>query len=158
MGGGQISGQQVGLSAIGDIDIIGSTVTATDAIALKAGGNITVASTTREWRDDGDLLVQQTTTLDRVAGLYVTNKDGAGVLSVNAGGNVELRAAQLANAGTNGLTAIVAGGDLNLTAVTERAPLRSPTTRATSPARASSPTSAPPSPVQAMWCCRPATT
>ncbi|HDS0923676.1 TPA: hemagglutinin repeat-containing protein [Stenotrophomonas maltophilia] len=120
VGGGQISGQQVGLSAIGDIDIIGSTVTATDAIALKAGGNITVASTTREWRDDGDLLVQQTTTLDRVAGLYVTNKDGAGVLSVNAGGNVELRAAQLANAGTNGLTAIVAGGDLNLTAVTEK--------------------------------------
>lgn len=120
IGGGQISGQQVGLSAIGDIDIIGSTVTATDAIALKAGGNITVASTTREWRDDGDLLVQQTTTLDRVAGLYVTNKDGAGVLSVNAGGNVELRAAQLANAGTDGLTAIVAGGDINLTAVTEK--------------------------------------
>ncbi len=118
--GGQISGQQVGLQATHDIDIIGSTVTATDAIGLKAGGNITVASTTREWRDNGDLLVQQTTTLDRVAGLYVTNKDGAGVLSVNAGGNVELRAAQLANAGTGGLTAIVAGGDLSLTSVAEQ--------------------------------------
>ena len=118
--GGQISGQQVGLQATHDIDIIGSTVTATDAIGLKAGGNITVASTTREWRDNGDLLVQQTTTLDRVAGLYVTNKDGAGVLSVNAGGNVELRAAQLANAGTDGLTAIVAGGDLSLTSVAEQ--------------------------------------
>ncbi|MCW6029519.1 hemagglutinin repeat-containing protein [Stenotrophomonas sp. SRS1] len=118
--GGQISGQQVGLQATHDIDIIGSTVTATDALGLKAGGNITVASTTREWRDNGDLLVQQTTTLDRVAGLYVTNKDGAGVLSVNAGGNVELRAAQLANAGTDGLTAIVAGGDLSLTSVAEQ--------------------------------------
>lgn len=120
IGGGQISGQQVGLEAAGNIDIIGSTVTATDVLALKAGGDITVASTTREWSDTGDLLVQKTTTLDRVAGLYVTNKDGAGVLSVNAGGNVELRAAQLANAGSDGLTAIAAGGDINLTSVAEQ--------------------------------------
>ncbi|WP_172448193.1 hemagglutinin repeat-containing protein, partial [Stenotrophomonas sp. VV52] len=120
IGGGQISGQQVGLKASGNIDIIGSTVTATDVLALKAGGDITVASTTRQWSDKGDILHQQTTTLDRVAGLYVTNKDGAGVLSVNAGGNVELRAAQLANAGTDGLTAVVAGGDINLTSVTEQ--------------------------------------
>jgi len=120
IGGGQISGQQVGLKAAGNIDIIGSTVTATDVLALKAGGDITVASTTREWSDTGDLLVQKTTTLDRVAGLYVTNKDGAGVLSVNAGGNVELRAAQLANAGSDGLTAIAAGGDINLTSVAEQ--------------------------------------
>ncbi len=120
IGGGQISGQQVGLMASGNIDIIGSTVTATDVLALKAGGDITVASTTRQWSDKGDILHQQTTTLDRVAGLYVTNKDGAGVLSVNAGGNVELRAAQLANAGTDGLTAVVAGGDINLTSVTEQ--------------------------------------
>lgn len=120
IGGGQISGQQVGLKASGNIDIIGSTVTATDVLALKAGGDITVASTTRQWSDNGDILHQQTTTLDRVAGLYVTNKDGAGVLSVNAGGNVELRAAQLANAGADGLTAVVAGGDINLTSVTEQ--------------------------------------
>ncbi|MFG3450099.1 hemagglutinin repeat-containing protein [Stenotrophomonas sp. NPDC047960] len=120
IGGGQISGQQVGLKAAGNIDIIGSTVAATDVLALKAGGDITVASTTYEWQDKGDLLTQRTTTLDRVAGLYVTNADGAGVLSVNAGGNVELRAAQLANAGTDGLTAIVAGGDINLTAVTQQ--------------------------------------
>jgi len=120
IGGGQISGQQIGLKAAGNIDIIGSTVTATDVLALKAGGDITVASTTHEWQDKGDLLTQRTTTLDRVAGLYVTNADGAGVLSVNAGGNVELRAAQLANAGADGLTAIVAGGDINLTAVTQQ--------------------------------------
>lgn len=120
IGGGQISGQQVGLKASGNIDIIGSTVTATDVLALKAGGDITVASTTRGWQDNGDLLTQSTTTLDRVAGLYVTNTDGAGVLSVNAGGNVELRAAQLANAGADGLTAIVAGGDINLTSVAEQ--------------------------------------
>jgi len=120
IGGGQISGQQVGLKASGNIDIIGSTVTATDVLALKAGGDITVASTTRDWQDNGDLLTQRTTTLDRVAGLYVTNTDGAGVLSVNAGGNVELRAARLANAGADGLTAIVAGGDINLTSVVEQ--------------------------------------
>lgn len=120
LAGAQISGQQVGLQARQDIEIIGSTITATDAIGLKAGGNITVASTTHESSNGGQRVVQQTTTLDRVAGLYVTNKNGAGVLSVNAGGDVELRAAQLSNAGAEGLTAIVAGGNLNLSAIAEK--------------------------------------
>ncbi|HDS1675611.1 TPA: hemagglutinin repeat-containing protein [Stenotrophomonas maltophilia] len=118
LAGGQISGEQVGLSARHDIDIIGSTVKATDALALKAGGNITVASTTSEWKDQGDRLSQQTTTLDRVAGLYVTNPSGDGVLSVVAGGDIGLKAAEIRNAGKNGITQLVAGGNLDLGAQT----------------------------------------
>ena len=116
--GGQISGAQVGLSARQDIDIIGSTVKATDALALKAGGNITVASTTTEWKDQGDRLSQQKTTLDRVAGLYVTNPSGDGVLSVVAGGDIGLKAAEIRNAGKDGITQLVAGGTLDLGAQT----------------------------------------
>lgn len=118
LSGGQISGAQVGLSARQDIDIIGSTVKATDALALKAGGNITVASTTTEWKDQGDRLSQQKTTLDRVAGLYVTNPGGEGVLSVVAGGDIGLKAAEIRNAGTHGITQLAAGGNLDLGAQT----------------------------------------
>ncbi|HDS1524668.1 TPA: hemagglutinin repeat-containing protein [Stenotrophomonas maltophilia] len=118
LSGGQISGAQVGLSARQDIDIIGSTVKATDALALKAGGNITVASTTTEWKDQGDRLSQQKTTLDRVAGLYVTNSGGDGVLSVVAGGDIGLKAAEIRNAGSHGITQLVAGGNLDLGAQT----------------------------------------
>ncbi|PJK96037.1 hypothetical protein B9Y63_20405 [Stenotrophomonas maltophilia] len=118
LSGGQISGAQVGLSARQDIDIIGSTVKATDALALKAGGNITVASTTTEWKDQGDRLSQQKTTLDRVAGLYVTNPGGDGVLSVVAGGDIGLKAAEIRNAGTHGITQLAAGGNLDLGAQT----------------------------------------
>lgn len=118
LAGGQISGEQVGLSARHDIDIIGSTVKATDALALKAGGNITIASTTSEWKDQGDRLSQQKTTLDRVAGLYVTNPSGDGVLSVVAGGDIGLKAAEIRNAGKNGITQLVAGGNLDLGAQT----------------------------------------
>ncbi|WP_294989962.1 hemagglutinin repeat-containing protein [uncultured Stenotrophomonas sp.] len=118
LAGGQISGAQVGLSARQDIDIIGSTVKATDALALKAGGNITVASTTTEWKDQGDRLSQQKTTLDRVAGLYVTHPGGEGVLSVVAGGDIGLKAAEIRNAGRNGITQLAAGGNLDLGAQT----------------------------------------
>ncbi|MCU1064504.1 hemagglutinin repeat-containing protein [Stenotrophomonas maltophilia] len=118
LAGGQISGAQVGLSARQDIDIIGSTVKATDALALKAGGNITVASTTTEWKDQGDRLSQQKTTLDRVAGLYVTNPGGEGVLSVVAGGDIGLKAAEIRNAGKNGITQLAAGGNIDLGAQT----------------------------------------
>ncbi len=118
LSGANISGQQVGLQARQDIDIIGSTVTATDAMSVKAGGNITVASTTQSW-DTGGSYQQRTTRIDRVAGLYVTNPSGQGVLAVNAGGDVNLSAAQVVNAGVDGTTVLAAGGNLNLATITE---------------------------------------
>ncbi|WP_343239069.1 hemagglutinin repeat-containing protein, partial [Stenotrophomonas sp.] len=118
LSGANISGQQVGLQARQDIDTIGSTVTAADAMSVKAGGNITVASTTQSW-DTGGSYQQRTTSIDRVAGLYVTNPSGQGVLAVNAGGDVNLTAAQVVNAGVDGTTVLAAGGNLNLATITE---------------------------------------
>ncbi len=114
--GGAISGQSVGLQATQDINVIGATVTAADLLSVQAGGDITVASTTQTQAGAG----YAQTTLDRVAGLYVTSPGGSGVLAVAAGGDVTLQAAQIRNAGTDGITSIAAAGDLNLTTVSER--------------------------------------
>ncbi|MFC6839770.1 hemagglutinin repeat-containing protein [Xanthomonas theicola] len=113
--GGRISGDQVGLRAASDIRIEGATVTAVDALSVQAAGNVTVASTVETLTGDHQVA---TTQLERVAGLYVTGSHGHGVLSVAAGGDVTLQAAQLRNAGTDGVTQLVAGNNLNLSTQT----------------------------------------
>jgi filamentous hemagglutinin len=112
--GGAISGRAVGLQATQDINIIGATVTAQDVLSVRAGGDVTVASTTQTHSGYGD----STSYVNRVAGLYVTNPGGLGVLSVNAGGDITLQAAQIHNAGVNGLTQLAAVGNVNLTTLT----------------------------------------
>lgn len=114
--GGSISGQYVGLSSDKDIRVVGAAVTATDALSVKAAGNVTVASTVETQRGGGTYQYE-TNRIDRVAGLYVTNPSGDGMLSVVAGGDISLRAAQLRNAGTDGLTQLAAGGNLDVGAI-----------------------------------------
>ncbi|SDR04137.1 hemagglutinin repeat-containing protein [Pseudoxanthomonas sp. CF125] len=117
LAGGAISGRSVGLQAVHDVNVIGSTVTAGEVLNVQAGGNVTVASTTQT-QQGGGTRQYSNTDLNRVAGLYVTNPGGLGVLSVSAGGDVNLQAAQVVNAGTDGITRLSAGGDLNLTTLT----------------------------------------
>ena len=112
--GGAISGRAVGLQATQDINIIGATVTAQDVLSVRAGGDVTVASTTQIHSEHGD----STSYVNRVAGLYVTNPGGLGVLSVDAGGDITLQAAQIHNAGLNGLAQLAAVGNVNLTTLT----------------------------------------
>uniref|UniRef100_UPI003870131C hemagglutinin repeat-containing protein n=1 Tax=Stenotrophomonas pigmentata TaxID=3055080 RepID=UPI003870131C len=119
LAGANINGEQVGLQARQDIDIIGSKVTATDALSVKAGGNVTVASTTRSWENGGSH-AQSSTSIDRVAGLYVTSPSGIGALKVNAGGDVTLTGAQVINAGVSGATVLAAGGNLNLETIAQK--------------------------------------
>lgn len=114
--GGSISGQYVGLSSGKDIRVVGAAVTATDALSVKAAGNVTVASTVETQRGGGTYQYE-TNRIDRVAGLYVTNPSGDGMLSVVAGGDISLQAAQLRNAGTDGLTQLAAGGNLDVGAI-----------------------------------------
>ncbi|EMF60360.1 hemagglutinin repeat-containing protein [Stenotrophomonas maltophilia] len=114
--GGGISGQYVGLSSDKDIRITGATVTATDALSVKAAGNVTVASTVETQRGGGTYQYE-TNRIDRVAGLYVTNPSGDGMLSVVAGGDISLQAAQIRNAGADGLTQLAAGGTLDVGAI-----------------------------------------
>lgn len=115
--GGSISGQYVGLASDKDIRIAGATVTATDALSVQAAGNVTVASTV-ETLGAGGTHAFEITQLDRVAGLYVTNPSGDGVLSVVAGGDISLQAAQIRNAGIDGSVQLAAGGNLALGAQT----------------------------------------
>ncbi|MEB1549512.1 hemagglutinin repeat-containing protein [Xanthomonas campestris pv. campestris] len=115
--GGSISGDQVGLRSASDIRIEGASVTAVDALSVQAVGDVTVASTV-ETLKGGGYHQYETTQLERVAGLYVTGTNGNGVLSVVAGGDVNLQAAQLRNAGTDGVTQLVAGNNLNLSTQT----------------------------------------
>jgi filamentous hemagglutinin len=114
--GGSISGQYVGLSSDKDIRIVGAAVTATDALSVKAAGNVTVASTV-ETQQGGGTYQYETNRIDRVAGLYVTNPSGDGMLSVVAGGDISLQAAQIRNAGADGLTQLAAGGTLDVGAI-----------------------------------------
>ncbi|HGM5043613.1 TPA: hemagglutinin repeat-containing protein [Stenotrophomonas maltophilia] len=114
--GGSISGQYVGLSSDKDIRVVGAAVTATDALSVKAAGNVTVASTVETQRGGGTYQYE-TNRIDRVAGLYVTNPSGDGMLSVVAGGDISLQAAQIRNAGTDGLTQVAAGGTLDVGAI-----------------------------------------
>ncbi|MGS0597464.1 hemagglutinin repeat-containing protein [Xanthomonas oryzae pv. oryzicola] len=111
--GGSISGNQVGLRSASDIRIEGASVTAVDALSVQAAGDVTVASTV-ETLQGGGFHPYSTTQIQRVAGLYVTGTHGNGVLSVVAGHDVNLQAAQIRNAGTDGVTQLVAGNTLNV--------------------------------------------
>ncbi|WP_428959990.1 filamentous hemagglutinin N-terminal domain-containing protein, partial [Xanthomonas oryzae] len=111
--GGSISGNQVGLRSASDIRIEGASVTAVDALSVQAVGDVTVASTV-ETLQGGGFHPYSTTQIQRVAGLYVTGTHGNGVLSVVAGHDVNLQAAQIRNAGTDGVTQLVAGNNLNV--------------------------------------------
>nr|WP_052687839.1 hemagglutinin repeat-containing protein [Xanthomonas albilineans] len=115
--GGSISGNQVALSSASDIDIHGASVSAVDALSVRAAGNIDVASTV-ETLQGGGAHQYATTQIARVAGLYVTGANGSGILSVVGGGDVTLQGAQVRNAGTDGVTQLVAGHDLTLGAQT----------------------------------------
>ncbi|KOR52178.1 hypothetical protein ADT27_01615, partial [Xanthomonas oryzae] len=115
--GGSISGNQVALRSASDIRIEGASVTAVDALSVQAVGDVTVASTV-ETLSGGGYHQYSTTQLQRVAGLYVTGATGSGVLSVVGGGDVTLQAAQIHNAGTDGVTQLVAGNNLTLGAQT----------------------------------------
>ncbi|WP_425612835.1 hemagglutinin repeat-containing protein [Xanthomonas oryzae] len=115
--GGSISGNQVALRSASDIRIEGASVTAVDALSVQAVGDVTVASTA-ETLSGGGYHQYSTTQLQRVAGLYVTGATGSGVLSVVGGGDVTLQAAQIHNAGTDGVTQLVAGNNLTLGAQT----------------------------------------
>ncbi|WP_425526886.1 hemagglutinin repeat-containing protein [Xanthomonas oryzae] len=115
--GGSISGNQVALRSASDIRIEGASVTAVDALSVQAVGDVTVASTV-ETLSGGGYHQYSTTQIQRVAGLYVTGATGSGVLSVMGGGDVTLQAAQIHNAGTDGVTQLVAGNNLTLGAQT----------------------------------------
>lgn len=109
---GTIRGDSVSLTAQTDLNNLGGRIEAVSSLALQAGRDITVASSTRT-----QTAAQGSRThIDRVAGLYVTGSSGS--LSAVAGRDLNLNGAELDTAG-NSATTLAAGNNLSLGAVTE---------------------------------------
>jgi filamentous hemagglutinin len=112
--GGLIQGDSTALQARTDINNVGGVLKGSSALAALAGRDINVVTGTRTAESaDGNFA---RTSLDRIAGIYVDKGDGT--LTLQAGRDINLTAAQVVNSSENGNTAIVAGRDLNLNAVT----------------------------------------
>ncbi|CBN87063.1 hemagglutinin repeat-containing protein [Neisseria lactamica] len=101
---GRIGGENVILDAQQQIDITGGSIEAERLLSLKAD-NITLQSSTAQ---SGDLHNGRTT-VDRVAGLYVSGtEDGQGLLSLEAGRDIKLNGARLANRARDGHSQMIA--------------------------------------------------
>ena len=119
---GRITGDDVSLTARNDINVIGGIVDASSRLSVVAGRDINVVTTTRDSRSTAGALPRSdaasgvdlaAVTLDRVAGLYVTNPGGS--LMAVAGRDMNLVGAEVQSAGDASLEA---GRDVNLDSVT----------------------------------------
>ncbi|MBD9665678.1 filamentous hemagglutinin N-terminal domain-containing protein [Variovorax sp. VRV01] len=120
--GGRITGDDVSLTARNDLNVIGGIVDARSRLAAVAGRDINVVTTTRDSRNTAGALARSdassgvalsAVTLDRVAGLYVTNPGGS--LVAVAGRDMNLVGAEVRSAGD---ATLAAGRDVNLDTVT----------------------------------------
>ena len=101
---GRIQGRQTLLKAQNQITLQGGSIEAERLLSLKAD-NITLQSSTAQ---SGDLHNGRTT-VDRVAGLYVSGtEDGQGLLSLEAGHDIKLNGARLANRARDGHSQMIA--------------------------------------------------
>ncbi|MBJ7222384.1 MULTISPECIES: hemagglutinin repeat-containing protein [unclassified Brenneria] len=113
--GGSLLGKQVALQVRNDLNNIGGVIQGQESLTALAGGDINSASTLSGSVDNR--------ILDRVAGLYVENDQGA--LTLSAGNDINLTASQVINAGAGGETRIHAGNNLNLATLTTTETLNS---------------------------------
>jgi filamentous hemagglutinin len=118
---GNMVGEKVNLNARQDILNQGGNITAQQALTLNAGKDIRIESTTinsnnsaQTGKQKGQLGYSERTSIDRVAGLYVTDSANA-VLVAMAGGNIQLDAAKISNRSQNGVTTLSAGENIDLT-------------------------------------------
>ncbi|WP_309903626.1 DUF637 domain-containing protein [Variovorax soli] len=119
--GGRIHGDDVGIQARTDLDNIAGVIDARSSLDLMAGRDLNVLTTTRDSRsgarglpglDAASGVKLAAVTVDRVAGLYVT--DPGGSLLAEAGRDVNLIGAEVDSAGDARLSA---GRDMNIAAV-----------------------------------------
>ncbi|ATA25526.1 filamentous hemagglutinin [Brenneria goodwinii] len=113
---GTIQGADVGLNARTDINNIGGIIQGNDSLLASAGRDINAAATVRSAESATDQNRFARTTIDSVSGIYVQGEDGK--LTLQAGRDLNLTAAQVVNSGENGQTRLIAQRDLNLDTVT----------------------------------------
>jgi len=132
---GRIRANNTQLNASNDINNLGGSIEGGDTLTLNAGNNINIESTTASSTlafdlDQGNRIIHvdnKRTNIDRVAGLYITNSSGTGLLVASAGNDINLQGAVISNLGSNtagnasensGTTIINAGNNLNLGTIT----------------------------------------
>jgi filamentous hemagglutinin len=118
---GDIAGTQVGLTAIKDINNIGGTVNADQKLVLSAGRDVDVTTTTQSTSNTVGASSYIQTSIDRIAGLYLGNSahpSAKGLLSISAGHDIHLTAADISNQSIDGTTQLDAGNSVNLDTVT----------------------------------------
>nr|VFK06727.1 MAG: filamentous hemagglutinin [Candidatus Kentron sp. LPFa] len=110
--GGRLRGDVVTAHARNDLNNIGGSIEAKGLLAVSAGRDLRVESTTGARQNAQGMR----TNIDRIAGLYVSSAEG--LLSATAGRDLILRAAGVQSAGG---ASLVAGNDLRMETVTTQA-------------------------------------
>lgn len=110
--GGRIQADKLVVQARENLNNIGGTLGAVDLLSVNAGKDVRIASTTQ----DSANAQGSRTGLSRVASLFVSDTNGT--LQVDAGNDLKLDAAQIANAG-QGATLLSAGRDISLGTLAE---------------------------------------
>ncbi len=124
--GGRLSAETVALNTRKNLVNLGGKIDAVSSMNLEAQHDIIIASVT----STGTSVQGTRTTIDRVAGLYVTGTNGT--LLATAGHDMTISAAQVINrapttttesmtADTGGITRLSAGNNLNINSLTESA-------------------------------------
>jgi filamentous hemagglutinin len=119
---GRMRANNTQITATNDINNLGGSIEGRDTLSLHAGNNINVESTTASSTltfdlDQGNRIIHvdnKRTNIDRVAGLYITNPSGTGLLVASAGNDINLQGAVISNAGDNSLTVLNANNDIKL--------------------------------------------
>ncbi|WNX61066.1 hemagglutinin repeat-containing protein [Acinetobacter baumannii] len=118
---GRIQGNTVDITSKKDLNNIGGSIQAKDAMAMNVGGNLNVTSTTRTTDTQVGGFSASTNGLDRVAGLYVGDIQAGAVdlnkatFVLNVAGNSVLKGAEINN--SNGATLINTQGNVDIGAV-----------------------------------------
>ncbi|STQ92344.1 Filamentous hemagglutinin [Janthinobacterium lividum] len=117
-----VQSDKLALVAGNDINIRASGVVAETQLLASAGRDINLVTTTASDSSvrlrDRKTISDNSTVVDKVAGLYVTGTGEGNVLIAQAGRDMTLTAGVIANAGANGQTSLIAGNNLTLNTVT----------------------------------------
>lgn len=111
---GQIHANDLYIHSATDIDNVGGTLSANNSLVLDADRNINVASTVV----NGQNINGHFTEVGNVGGVYLTGDTAGGQLVMQAGQDINLNAALIANASQDGTTTLAAGENINIGTVT----------------------------------------
>ena len=112
--GGRIGGNDVSVAARRDLNNIGGSISAVNSLSATAGRDLTIETATRSATSNAGASSASRTTLDRVAGLYVSGQGGT--LVASAGRDLNIVAGVVSNAGS-GSTSLSAGNNVNISTV-----------------------------------------